>query len=168
MGARIVVAGVSGSGKSTVGAALAERLGVPFCDGDDLHPPANIAKMRAGTPLTDGDRWPWLDLVGAWLADRDAGVVACSALRRPYRDRLRRAVPELDVLLLDGDPGLVRARQAARRQHFMPASLLDSQLATLEPLGPDEAGLTIDVARSPEEIVAHTAGRYAGPVGGPA
>ncbi|MDO9456579.1 gluconokinase [Nocardioides sp.] len=163
---RVVVAGVSGSGKSTVGEALAARLGVAFCDGDDLHPPANVAKMRAGTPLTDADRWPWLDDIGAWLARDAGGVVACSALRRAYRDRLRSAVPGLDVLLLDGDPGLIRARQAARGQHFMPTSLLDSQLATFEPLAPDEAGLTVDVADPVEEIVARYAGGPPPVVGG--
>ena len=152
-GPHVVVAGISGSGKSTVGRALAERLGVPFCDGDDLHPSANVAKMKAGTPLTDEDRWPWLDDVGAWLAGRDAGVVACSALRLAYRDRLRTSVADLEVLLLHGDPELVRRRQAARGQHFMPASLLDSQLATLEPLEPGEAGQTLDVAEPVDALV---------------
>lgn len=151
---RVVVGGISGSGKSTVGAALAERLGVEFCDGDDLHPEANVAKMRAGTPLTDEDRWPWLDAIAAWLAEREAGVVACSALRRSYRDHLRAAVPDVEVLLLHGDADLIRERQASRGQHFMPASLLDSQIATLEPLEPDEAGATLDVADPVEEIVA--------------
>lgn len=150
---RVVVAGVSGSGKTTIGVALAERLGVPFCDGDDLHPAANVAKMGAGTPLTDADRWPWLDDVGAWLAEREAGVVACSALRRAYRDRLRAVVPDLQMLLLDGAPDLIRRRQAGRGQHFMPASLLDSQLATLEPLDPDEAGTTLDVADPVDVLV---------------
>lgn len=157
-GRHVVVAGISGSGKSTVGAALAEALGVEFCDGDDLHPSDNVAKMRSGVPLTDADRWPWLDAVGAWLAERDAGVVACSALRRTYRDRLRGVVPGLEVLLLDGDPALIRERQAARGQHFMPASLLDSQIATLETLAPDEAGLGLDVALPVEEIVRRTVG----------
>ncbi|WP_139981518.1 gluconokinase [Nocardioides litoris] len=159
---RLVVAGISGSGKSTVGAALAERLGVPFCDGDDLHPPANVAKMRSGTPLTDADRWPWLDAVGQWLASYDAGVVACSALRRTYRDRLRHAVPDLVVVLLDGDPALVRERQATRGQHFMPTSLLDSQLATFEPLAPDEGGITLDVADPVEVLVEQVASRVVG------
>lgn len=152
-GPYVVVAGISGSGKSTVGRALAAALEVEFCDGDDLHPPANVAKMVAGTPLTDADRWPWLDTVGAWLADRDAGVVACSALRRAYRDRLRDVVPGIEVVLLDGAPDLIRQRQASRGQHFMPTSLLDSQLATLEPLGPDETGQTLDVADPVDELV---------------
>lgn len=152
-GPRVVVGGVSGSGKSTVGRALAERLGVPFEDGDDLHPPANVAKMRAGTPLTDEDRWPWLRAVGDWLAGRDAGVVACSALKRSYRDLLRSRADGVEVLLLTGDPELVRQRQAARGQHFMPTGLMDSQLATFEPLGPDETGQAVDVAASVEEVV---------------
>ncbi|MCW2813922.1 MAG: gluconate kinase [Nocardioides sp.] len=161
----VVVAGVSGSGKSTVGEQLAARLDVPFCDGDDLHPPANVEKMRAGTPLTDEDRWPWLDAVGAWLGGHEAGVVACSALRRAYRDKLREHVPDLEVLLLDGDRELIRERQAARGQHFMPTSLLDSQLATFEPLHHDELGATVDVADSVEHIVEQWAARPPG-VGG--
>ncbi len=150
---RVVVAGVSGSGKSTVGKALAERLGVPFEDGDDLHPAANVAKMRAGEPLTDEDRAPWLRAIGTWLAEHEDGVVACSALRRTYRDTLR-SHADLDVLLLHGDADLIRERQAARGQHFMPTGLMDSQLATYEPLGPDEPGVTLDVALPVEEIVA--------------
>ncbi|CAN5600670.1 hypothetical protein BH11ACT8_BH11ACT8_16510 [soil metagenome] len=151
--APVVVAGVSGSGKSTVGRALAGRLGVAFEDGDDLHPAANVEKMTAGVPLEDADRWPWLDAVGDWLAAHPGGVVACSALRRAHRDRIRGRVADLDVLLLDGDPELIRARQAARGRHFMPPSLMDSQLATLEPLAPDEAGTTLDVAQDVAAIV---------------
>jgi gluconokinase len=147
--------GVSGSGKSTVGTALAERLHVPFADGDDLHPSANVEKMARGLPLDDSDRWPWLDRVGAWLASHaDGGVIACSALRRSYRDRLRQHGAELDLLLLHGDRELLEARQAARVGHFMPPALLASQLATLEPLMPDERGLTVDLARSVDEVVA--------------
>lgn len=149
----IVVMGVSGSGKSTVGAALAARLGVEFEDGDDLHPPANIAKMSAGIPLTDEDRWPWLDAVGDWLAARPAGVVACSALRRVYRDRVRAHAPATYVVHLAGTQELIAARQAARPGHFMPASLLGSQFATLEQLDADEAGITLDVALSVDELV---------------
>lgn len=149
----IVVMGVSGSGKSTVGAALAARLGVEFEDGDDLHPPANVAKMRAGTPLTDEDRWPWLDAVGDWLASRPAGVIACSALRRVYRDRIRVRVPSAFVVHLAGDRETIAARQAARRGHFMPPSLVASQFATLEPLDADEAGVTLDVAQSVDALV---------------
>lgn len=146
--------GVSGSGKSTVGAALAARLGVPFVDGDDLHPAANVDRMRAGEPLTDEDRRPWLDAVGAWLAAHPGGAVtACSALCRSYRDRLRTHAPQAWFVHLDGDPALVAGRQAARRGHFMPASLQASQQATLEPLEPDEAGVRVDVALSPDALV---------------
>lgn len=150
---RIVVAGISGSGKSTVGIALAERLGVPFEDGDDLHPAANIAAMRAGEPLTDADRAPWLASVGQWLALHGDGVVACSALRRTYRDTLRSYADDVEILMLHGEPGLIGERQAARGQHFMPPALLHSQLATLEPLAPDERGSTLDVGDPVDLIV---------------
>lgn len=150
---RIVVGGVSGSGKSTVGSALADRLGVPFEDGDDLHPAANVEKMRAGVPLTDADRQPWLVAVGDWLAAREAGVIACSALKRSYRDLLRSRADDVEVLLLHGDPDLIRERQAGRGQHFMPPGLMTSQLATLEALQPGEAGATLDVAASVEQVV---------------
>lgn len=151
----VVVMGVSGCGKSTVGAALARRLGVPFADGDDLHPAANIAKMAAGEPLDDADRAPWLRSIGAWLADHRAtsGVVSSSALKRAYRDALRCQVPELRFLHLHGSPEVIAARQATRPGHFMPASLLASQFATLEELGPDEPGLVVDVTRPVEDIV---------------
>lgn len=153
----LVVMGVSGSGKSTVGAALAERLDVPFADGDDLHPAANVARMGAGEALTDEDRWPWLDAVGTWLAAHpDGGVMACSALRRSYRDRLRSHAPTTRFVHLDGDPDLVAERQAARRDHFMPASLQGSQQATLEPLDPDEAGVRVDVALPLDVLVDRT------------
>ncbi len=149
---RVVVGGVSGSGKSTVGAALAERLGVPFCDGDDLHPRANVEKMRSGVPLDDTDRKPWLIAIGAWLAEHD-GVVASSALRRAHRDLIRAQAPDVEMLLLHGDPDLIRERQAARGQHFMPTGLMGSQFATFEPLEPDEAGTTLDVANDIESLV---------------
>ena len=151
----VVVMGVSGCGKSTVGAALARRLGVPFADGDDLHPAANIAKMAAGQPLDDRDRAPWLASIGAWLAAHGAtsGVVSSSALKRDYRDALRRHAPGLRFLHLHGSPEVIAARQADRPGHFMPASLLASQFATLEALGPDEPGLVVDVAASVEAIV---------------
>src|SRR4051794_10885511 len=128
----VVVMGVSGSGKSTVGAALAQRLGVPFEDGDDLHPAANIAKMSAGVPLDDEDRYPWLEAIGEWLAAHQAGggVVSSSALKRKYRDQLRRHVPGLEFLHLHGSREVIAARQATRAGHFMPASLLASQFAT--------------------------------------
>ncbi len=140
-----MVIGVSGSGKSTVGAALARRLEVPFEDADHLHPPANIAKMAAGEPLTDDDRYPWLDQVGEWLAAHRAGVMSCSALKRAYRDRLRRYCPSAQFLLLRGRPELIAQRLATRPGHFMPASLLRSQLDTLEPLGADESGVVVDI-----------------------
>lgn len=141
----LVVIGVSGSGKSTVGAALAQRLGVPFEDADHLHPSANIAKMASGQPLTDGDRHPWLDTVGEWLATHPGGVMSCSALKRAYRDRLRRWCPSVYFLHLRGQPELIARRLAARPGHFMPATLLHAQLDTLEPLGADEPGVVIDI-----------------------
>ena len=151
----VVVMGVSGCGKSTVGAALAQRLRVPFADADDLHPPANIAKMSAGEPLDDQDRHPWLEAVGQWLAEHDAtgGVMSCSALKHSYRDQLRSHAPRVEVLHLHGSRDVIARRQASRPGHFMPASLLDSQFATLEPLSPDEHGLVIDVDRSVDAIV---------------
>lgn len=156
----VVVMGVSGSGKSVVGQALAVRLGVPFVDGDDLHPAANREKMAAGTPLDDADRWPWLEAVGAWLAARpDGGVTACSALKRSYRDVLRRHRPDVRFLVLHADRELLEERLAARSGHFMPASLLGSQLATLEPLGADEHGVVVDVAPPVTEIVATAVAR---------
>jgi gluconokinase len=150
--APVVVMGVSGSGKSTVGAALAERLGLPFLDADSLHPASNVAKMARGEPLTDEDRWPWLAEVGAWLSSA-RGVAACSALRRSYRDVLRTRCPDLVVLHLDAPKELLEQRLAGRSGHFMPASLLDSQLATLEPLEPDERGLTLSAALPTAELV---------------
>jgi gluconokinase len=163
----VVVMGVSGSGKSTVGAALAQRLGVPFADADDFHPPTNVAKMASGHPLDDSDRRPWLDAVGAWLAAHpDGGVMSCSALKRAYRDQLRSHAPGITFLLLDGTPEVIRRRQADRRGHFMPASLLSSQFSTLEPLAPDEHGLTIDVDQGVDAIVEEYL-RGTGPSEGP-
>ncbi|RDV46268.1 gluconate kinase [Leifsonia sp. ku-ls] len=151
---QVVVMGVSGSGKSTVGELVAERLGVPFVDGDALHPAANVAKMASGVPLTDDDRIPWLRAVGRALADTspEGAVVACSALRHAYRDLIRSEAPDALFAELDGDRALLAARMAARPGHFMPVSLLDSQLATLEPLRPEEDGLRLDVARPPAEL----------------
>ena len=155
----IVVMGVSGSGKSTVGAALAQRLRVPFADADDFHPPANIAKMTAGTPLDDDDRWPWLDAIGQWAHGRAGlgGVVSSSALKRVYRDRLRAEAPGAVFLHLTGDRPLIEHRMADRKGHFMPTALLDSQFATLQPLGRDEAGVAVDVTGRPEEITERAA-----------
>jgi gluconokinase len=141
----VVVMGVSGAGKSTVGAALAARLGVPYVDADDLHPAPNIERMRAGTPLTDADRMPWLDRVGSWLHDHadGGGVAACSALRRDYRERLLTHAGRTLFVELDVPVEALRARLVARTDHFMPATLLESQLATLEPLAADEPGTRI-------------------------
>ena len=151
----LVVMGVSGSGKSTVGAALAQRLGVPFEDADDLHPPANIAKMSAGQALDDEDRYPWLEIIGEWLAVHGdgGGVMSCSALKRKYRDQLRQHASGVAFVHLEGSPEVITQRQASRPGHFMPASLLASQFATLEPLQPDERGVVIDVDQSVDAIV---------------
>ncbi|SON54494.1 Thermoresistant gluconokinase [Hartmannibacter diazotrophicus] len=159
----IVVMGVSGSGKSTVGAALAARLGLAYVDGDDLHSEACVAKMRRGEALTDDDRWPWLDRVAAVLDDRQrnpAGViVGCSALRRRYRDRIRAAVEsDIRFLFLDGSFDLLNERMAARKGHYMPVSLLKSQFAALEVPGADEPDvMAIDVAKPVETIVGEAA-----------
>jgi gluconokinase len=155
MASPIVVMGVSGSGKSTVGAALAQRLRVPFADADDFHPAANIAKMTAGQPLNDDDRYPWLEAIGEWLAQHcdSGGVMSCSALKRKYRDQLRRHCAGIEFLHLEGTPEVIGKRQASRPGHFMPASLLASQFDTLEPLGPDERGISIDVDQNIDSIV---------------
>ena len=165
---RVIVMGVSGSGKSTVGALLAERLGVPFIDGDDLHPPANVAKMAAGTPLDDDDRWGWLDAVAAVLARPGGSVVAASVLKRAYRDRVRAGAPGTRFVLLHGTPELLRSRMEARVDHFMPATLLASQLATLEPLEPDEGGLDYDIALEPTAIAEAAAAAVRSVAHGPA
>ncbi|MEP9362016.1 gluconokinase [Nocardioides sp. CN2-186] len=150
----LVVMGVSGSGKSTVGAALAQRLRVPFEDADDLHPSANIAKMSRGEPLNDEDRFPWLAIVGEWLAvHEDGGVMSCSALKRKYRDQIRHHAAHVRFLFLEGSRDVIAARQAARPGHFMPPSLMTSQFATLEPLEPDEDGVVIEVDQSVDQIV---------------
>ena len=155
--AAIIVMGVSGSGKSTIGALLAERLGWPFADADGFHPPENVAKMAAGTPLTDEDRWPWLDAIAAHIgAARQAGrpvVVACSALRRAYRDRLRAGHGDLIFLHLSGAPEVIAARQAARQGHFMPPSLMASQFATLEDTGDEADAVAVSVAVTPQAVV---------------
>jgi gluconokinase len=145
--------GVSGSGKSTVGAALAARLDIPFADADAFHPAANIAKMSAGTPLDDDDRYPWLAAVGQWLADHERGVMGCSALKRRYRDQLRSHRSTIEFLHLTGSPELINRRQAERTGHFMPSSLVNSQFNALEPLDSDERGLAIDVGQSIDTIV---------------
>lgn len=151
----VTVMGVSGSGKTTVGAALAQRLRVPFADGDDFHPAANVEKMSAGVPLTDADRLPWLQTLAAWLREHAAtgGVLSCSALRRGYRDVLREGNPAVRFVHLDGSPEVVARRVAGRPGHFMPASLVESQFATLEPLGADENGVVVDLDRAVDDLV---------------
>ncbi len=154
--AQLVVMGVSGVGKTTVASRLAARLECELADADDFHPQANIAKMAAGIPLQDEDRWPWLDAIAAWIRARaEAGrtaVVTCSALKRAYRDVLRRASAGVVFVHLSGSPELIADRLRNRHGHFMPPALLASQLATLEPLGQDEPGMTVDVAPTPEEL----------------
>ncbi|WP_329397436.1 gluconokinase [Streptomyces melanogenes] len=150
----VVVMGVAGTGKTTIGPLVAAALGVPYAEGDDFHPAANVAKMSAGVPLDDDDRWPWLDAIGRWAHGRAGlgGVVSSSALKRAYRDRLRAAAPGLVFLHLTGDRELIERRMGERRGHFMPTALLDSQFATLQPLEADEAGVAVDVAGTPEDI----------------
>lgn len=154
-----VVMGVTGCGKSTVGAALAQACDMTFVDGDDLHPPANIAKMASGVPLDDDDRRPWLGDVGQTLARTDGpAVIGCSALKRAYRDIIRSNASEaVGFIHLDAKREVFAERLQAREGHFMPAGLLDSQIATLEPLGDDEAGQRIDIAQSVEDVVAQAA-----------
>lgn len=151
----VAVMGVSGSGKSTVGGALADRLEVPYGEGDDLHPAANVAKMRAGEPLDDHDRAPWLAAVGAWLrAHSDTGgVITCSALKRAYRDQLLDAAPRTVFVHLAEDRAELERRVRDRHDHYMPGKLLDSQLETLQPLQPGEPGLTLDGTRPVEQLV---------------
>jgi carbohydrate kinase (thermoresistant glucokinase family) len=148
--------GVSGSGKSTIGALVAAALDVTFVDADSLHPLANVEKMAAGIPLTDDDRWPWLAKVGQALAQVEdtGGVVACSALKRAYRDAIRAEAPRAVFLLLKGSRDVLSRRLEGRSGHFMPVSLLDSQLATLEPLQPDERSVVVDIDASVREVVA--------------
>ena len=150
----VVVMGVAGTGKTTVGELLAERLHVPYAEADAFHSPANIAKMSQGTPLEDTDRWPWLDAIGSWARARadTGGVVSCSALKRAYRDRLRAAAPDLYFLHLTGDRDLIADRLTQRQGHFMPLTLLDSQFATLEPLQPDEAGAAVPINAGPVSV----------------
>lgn len=153
----IVVMGVSGSGKTTVGEALAEALGWPFVEGDSYHPAANIAKMSAGHPLDDDDRRPWLEALAARIGQDDAAghssVVGCSSLRRSYRDILRTGAPDVRFLHVHGDRELLARRLGHRPGHFFPPALLESQFAALEPLGPDENGVVVDIAAPVPEMV---------------
>ncbi|MFE0729477.1 gluconokinase [Streptomyces antibioticus] len=148
--------GVSASGKSTVGARLAEHIGVPFLEGDDLHPSANRAKMASGHPLDDADRRPWLTALTEWIlvaAGHGGGVAACSALKREYRDQFRRAGADVWFLYLALDRAVAAERIARRKGHFMPPELLDSQFETLEPLRADEPGATVDASSSAADVV---------------
>jgi gluconokinase len=153
----VVVMGVAGSGKTTVGAMLAGRLGWQYADADDFHPAANVEKMAAGHPLTDEDRWPWLHAIAAWIdvqiaAGRPA-VVSCSALHRAYRDVFRR--PEVQLVYLQGSPEVIAARLASRQGHFFKREMLDSQFATLEEPGPDEQVITVSIDGTPMQVVDH-------------
>lgn len=155
---RYVVMGVSGCGKTTIGVALARALGVPFVEGDDFHPPENVARMAAGIPLTDADRAGWLRALSQRLAEarssRAGLVMSCSALKRAYRDVLRAGDPGVRFIFLDGPREVIAERLASRAGHYMPASLLDSQLATLETPGPDEDAWLCDLTDSADDIEA--------------
>lgn len=153
-GGVVIVMGVAGTGKTTVGALLAEALAVPYAEADSFHPPENVAKMTAGEPLDDTDRQPWLDAIGRWAGERreSGGVVSCSALKRAYRDRLRAAAPGVFFVHLTGDRALIARRMEQRRDHFMPLTLLDSQFATLQPLQRDEAGTAVPVCADPGTV----------------
>jgi gluconokinase len=150
----LLLMGVSGSGKTTIGAMLAGRLGWAYAEADDFHPPANVEKMHQGIPLTDEDRWPWLRATADWMKDQAGpAVVTSSALKRKYRDLLREGRPDLRLVYLDGDHELIADRMAARHGHFFPKDLLDSQFRDLEPPEPDENPLIVSVHGTPEQIV---------------
>jgi gluconokinase len=158
----VVVMGVSGSGKTTVSALLAARLGWRYREGDDLHPPENVDKMRGGTPLTDADRLPWLAAIAreidGWRARGEQGVLTCSALKRAYRDIIIGDRDGVTLVFLRGSRDLIGRRMAARQEHFMPTALLDSQFATLQEPTPDERPIVLDVGQPPGEIVDAIAG----------
>jgi gluconokinase/6-phosphogluconolactonase len=153
----LVIMGVSGSGKTTVGKLLAERLGWHYQEGDALHPPENVAKMSAGTPLSDVDRAPWLrriaERIDAWRSGGEAGVITCSALKRAYRDIIVGDRPDVGLVHLRGSRALIGRRMAARKGHFMPTALLDNQFATLQEPSPEERAIIVDVSGTPDEIV---------------
>jgi gluconokinase len=154
----VIIMGVSGSGKSTIGELLASRLGWEFTDGDRFHPAGNVEKMHKGIPLTDDDRWPWLDAIAAWIDKTRRGgehsVLACSALKRRYRDVLIGNRPDVRLVFLEGEEELVARRIATRHEHFMPQTLLHSQFEALEAPTPDENPIIVSIAPSPREIVA--------------
>ena len=153
----VVLMGVSGSGKTRVATLLAAALGCQFQEGDDLHPPENVEKMRSGTPLTDADRWPWLrkiaEEIDGWRARGECGVLTCSALKRSYRDIIIGDRHDVLLIYLKGSRDLIHQRLIARHEHFMPVALLDSQFATLEEPTPDEHPIVVDVGGKPAEIV---------------
>lgn len=163
----VIVMGVSGCGKSTIAVGIAEAMNLPFAEADRFHSEANVAKMAAGHPLTDSDRWPWLRDLSAWMASQaDLGqstVMACSALRRSYRDLLRSGPPSMDLIHLAGPIEVVEERMRAREGHFMPTSLLRSQYDTLEPLGPDERGVVLDLRDTPDHLVTRAVAWLSGP-----
>lgn len=152
----IVVMGVSGSGKTTVARGIATAMGWDFAEGDEFHSEANVAKMAGGQPLTDEDRWPWLSSIGAWMdghiRESTSAVITCSALRRVYRDLLREGRPQVRFCHVSADPALIGDRLTNRQGHYMPASLLPSQLATLEPLQPDEPGVVVPATGTAEDV----------------
>jgi carbohydrate kinase (thermoresistant glucokinase family) len=148
----LVVMGVSGSGKSTIGALLGDILHMPFIDGDDLHTPASKVKMASGMPLEDDDRWPWLDAIGRRLTLAPAPIIACSALKRSYRNRLRLIEPDALFVHLDSPVAVIVTRVRLRKHEYMPASLLESQFSSLEPLLPDERGIVVNTGASPKVL----------------
>ncbi|WP_142026718.1 gluconokinase [Blastococcus colisei] len=167
----VVVMGVSGSGKSTVATGLVQRLGWKFAEGDEFHPKANVEKMRSGQPLDDDDRWPWLRRLAAWIGEHEeAGtsvVVTCSALKRSYRDLLREGHPSVWFAHVTVDAQLLRERVEHRTGHFMPSSLVESQLATLQPLQEDEPGTSISGEGAPDVVVAEVLARLGAERGSP-
>jgi gluconokinase len=159
----IVVMGVSGSGKTTVAKGISTATGLRFAEADEFHSESNVAMMRSGVPLDDAHRWPWLRKLAEWMAARSvegvSTVLACSALKRSYRDVLRQGPKGIEFVHLDGPAEVIRERMSRRAGHYMPASLLDSQIATLEPLQPDEFGLVLDVSLAPDELVSAAVSR---------
>jgi gluconokinase len=158
---RVVLMGVSGCGKSSVGEALSGLIGVPYVDGDGLHPAENVAKMAAGVPLSDDDRWPWLDKVGQVLRDQAPVIVGCSALKRVYRDRIQGEAGAVRFVYLEGPRDLIAGRMARRTGHYMPLSLLDSQFAALEPPVGEADAFAVSIDQPTAAIAAEIAGRLA-------